>query len=119
MHSLYVPSVVCTRISALGRPKQIDFCKLQADLGYGSDFKVSLRYNSNLSLEQNKAPKLQVRASSREKIYNQDIGRNRQGGQSVIDLSLTADPTFRFTLRKNWPKGSVCLSRTPQGMGSR
>lgn len=66
-------------ISALGRPKQIDFCKLQAGLGYGSDFKVSLRYNSNLSLEQNKAPKLQVRASSREKIYNQDIGKNRQG----------------------------------------
>lgn len=77
------PSVVCTMISALGRPKQIDFCKLQASLGYGSDFKVSLRYNSNLSLEQNKAPKLQVRASSREKIYNQDIGKNRQGGGSV------------------------------------
>lgn len=67
MHSFYVPSVVCTIVLALGRPKQIDFCKLQAGLGYSSDFKVSLRYNSNPSFQQNKSPK-DITANTREEI---------------------------------------------------
>lgn len=56
-------------VLALGKPKQIDFCKLQASLGYGTDFKVSLRYNSNPSLQQNKSPK----DTSNSKYQRKDI----------------------------------------------
>ena len=66
-----------------------------------------------------KAPKIQVTASTREKIYNQDIGKDRRGVQSFVNSPSSAGTTFRFTLRKNWHKRSVCLSNPAQGMGSR
>lgn len=74
MRSLCMPSVVCTAVSALGRPKQTDFCKL----GYSSDFKVSPRYNSNPSLK-TKAPKIQVTGSFRGRHITKTLGRTGKG----------------------------------------